>query len=107
MMTDVKHRLPLAALIIFTYACNLFDFLYTVYVLSYVSNAKEGNPVIGLLLDHPALLILYKFLILPLALCYLYYSRRKRMAVVGICLCALCFGVTVLYQILMIPNWVI
>lgn len=105
-MFNKKAERPfLIFLVIFIFACNLFDLCYTVYALEVTTNTREANPLIGFLLQHPPLLIIYKFIILPLAIGYLYHSREKPVAVFGICLCAFCFGGVVLYQILMIPHW--
>ncbi|BDF72027.1 hypothetical protein CE91St41_30080 [Oscillospiraceae bacterium] len=104
-MVKKNHYPSLILLIVFTYICNLFDLWYTSFVLKYVSNASEGNPFIEFLFRYPALLILYKFAVIPVALGYLYYSRKKPIAVFGLFLCAVCFGGVVFYQIMMIPHW--
>ena len=100
-----RHRPFLILLAVFTYLCNLFDLWYTLYVLDYVSNAREINPFMARLLERPILAVLYKYAGLPLALYFLYRNRDKPIARMGIWLCALCFGGTVVYQLLCIPKW--
>ena len=92
-------------LLIFTYLCSLFDLWYTLYAVEYIGAAREVNPVFALLLQNPLLAVLYKYAVLPLALYLLYRFRRFGVARFGIYLCALCFGLTVAYQLLMIPRW--
>ena len=100
-----RHRPLLILLAVFTYICNLFELWYTLYVLDHVPNAREINPVMVRLLEQPILAVLYKYAGLPLALYILYRNRDKAVARLGIWLCALCFGGTVVYQLLSIPKW--
>lgn len=104
-MNHQKHAPFLIFLAVFTYLCNLFDLWYTIYVLDFVSNAREVNPVMARMLENPMVAVIYKYAVLPLALYFLYRLRRYRVARLGIYLCALCFGGTVVYQLLMIPRW--
>ena len=68
---------------------------------------QEINPFVNYLLgEHTLLVVLYKYAVLPLGLYLLYRFRHKRIAVLGIYLCALCFIGTVVYQLLMMPlHW--
>ena len=90
----------LLLLVFFTYVCSLFDLWYTMYALDFVEGARELNPVFALLMRRPLAAVVYKYAVLPLALYLLYRNRDKRIAVWGIYLCALCFGITVLRQLL-------
>lgn len=97
-----KKQSPfLLLLVFFTYICNLFDFWYTLYALEHVEGARELNPAYALLMQHPLLAVVYKYAVLPLALYLLYRNRGSRIAVWGIYLCALCFGLTAVRQLLM------
>lgn len=104
-MRGNKQSPFLLLLIIFTYLCSLFDLWYTMYALDFVDGARELNPAFAFLLQWPLLAVLYKYAVLPLALYLLYRSRSSRLAVWGIYLCALCFGGTVLRQLLMLYGY--
>lgn len=106
-MKEKKHSPFLIFLAITTYLCNLFDLWYTLYALDFVSAAREVNPVVRWMLgEHPLLVVLYKYALVPLGLYLLYRFRRYRAAVLGIYLCAACFIGTVAYQLLMMPlHW--
>ena len=106
-MKEKKHSPFLIFLAITTYLCNLFDLWYTLYALDFVSAAREVNPVVRwMLVEHPLLVVLYKYALVPLGLYLLYRFRRYRAAVLGIYLCAACFIGTVAYQLLMMPlHW--
>lgn len=101
-----KQNPFLIFLVVFTYLCNLFDLWYTIYVLDFVSNAQEVNPFMVLMLEHPMVAVIYKYAVLPLGLYILYRLRRYRAARLGIYLCALCFGGTVVYQMLSVAKWI-
>ena len=100
-MKHPKQSAFLLLLIVFTYLCSLFDLWYTLYALDFVAGARELNPFFALLLDRPLLAVIYKYAVLPLGLYLLYRLRAHRAAVWGIYLCALCFGGTVVRQLLM------
>lgn len=101
-MRGRKQSPFLLLLAVFTYLCNLFDLWYTMYALDFVDGAREMNPVFECLMRRPLLAVVYKYALLPLALYILYRSRAHRVAVWGIYVCALCFGLTVLRQLLML-----
>ena len=107
LMKHGRHDPFLIFLLITTYLCNLFDLWYTLYALDFVGTAREVNPVARFLLEeHPLLMVLYKYALVPLGLYLLYRFRRKRVAVLGIYLCAACFIGTVVYQLWMMPlHW--
>lgn len=104
-MQKRKQSPFLILLILFTYVCNLFDLWYTMYALDFIPNAYERNPFVRYLIQWPLLVVLYKYAVLPLALYLLYRNRHHRVAVLGIYLCALCFGGTVVQQLLTIQSW--
>ena len=99
------HSFFLIFLCLITYLCNLFDLWFTLYVLTFVPNAREVNPFVLRLLEWPLLLVLYKYILPALGLGFMYRNRDKRLARVGIYLCAACFLATVVYQMLSIPRW--
>lgn len=100
-----KHSPFLIFLAVFTYLCNLFDLWYTIYVLDFVPNAREVNPTMVVMLEHPLVAVIYKYAVLPLGLYLLYRFRRYRAARLGIYLCTLVFGVTVVRQLLSVGRW--
>ena len=100
-----KHSPLLLFFILATYLCNLFDLWYTLYALDFIPTAYEKNPAMQVLLRWPLLVVLYKYALLPLGLYLLYRNRHRRVAVWGIYLCTLCFGVTVLDQLLTMNSW--
>ena len=105
-MRGSKHTPFLIFLIVVTYLCNIFDLWYTLFALDFVGTAREINPFVNYLLgEHPLLVVLYKYAVLPLGLCLLYHFRSRKAAVFGIYLCALCFVATVVYQLLMMPRY--
>ncbi len=106
-MDRKKHDPFLIFLLVVTYLCNIFDLWYTLIALDFVRTAQEINPFVNYLLgEHTLLVVLYKYAVLPLGLYLLYRFRHKRIAVLGIYLCALCFIGTVVYQLLMMPlHW--
>ncbi len=95
----------LIVLLVFTYLCSLFDLWYPLYATDFIPAAQEVNPFFALLLRYPLAAVLYKCAVLPLGLYLLYWCRRYRAAVIGICVCAAFFLFTVVYQLLMIPIW--
>ena len=100
-----KKQAPLLLFfVLITYLCNLFDLWYTLYALDFVPGAYEKNPAMGYLLQRPWLAVIYKYALLPLGLYLLYRNRQHRIAVWGIYFCTLCFGATVLGQLLTI-RW--
>lgn len=104
-MERKKHAPLLIFLCVATYLCNLFDLHYTVHALEYIPGAYEKNPAMRWIMQWPELVVVYKFSLLPLGLYLLYRNRHHRLAVWGIYLCALCFGATVLGQLLLMRSW--
>lgn len=104
-MKGKKQSPFLLLLILFTYLCSLFDLWYTMYALDFVEGAWEMNPVFALMMRRPLLAVVYKYAVLPLALYLLYRNRSSRLAVRGIYFCAICFGGTVLRQLLMLHGY--
>lgn len=100
MKKQTQSPFLLLLLVFFTYVCNLFDLWYTMYALDFVEGAWEMNPVFALLMRRPLLAVIYKYAVLPLALYLLYRNRSSRIAVWGIYLCAFCFGITAVRQLL-------
>lgn len=99
--TDWQRHSPfLILLAVFTYLCNLFDLWYTIYTLDFVPSAREVNPAMAVMLEHPMVAVIYKYAVLPLGLYMLYRLRRYRAARLGIYVCALVFGGTVVRQLL-------
>ena len=100
-----SHSPVLLASLSVTHLCSLFDLGFTLYALKHVPHAFEINPFFRLMLRFPAILYLYKLLLLPLLLLALYRARELRLARFGIWLCFAVFAMNTAYQLWSICLW--
>ena len=103
--TMKKHSPFLAALLLITYGCNLFDLWYTLHALEFVPGATELNPLFRMALEHPQFLVIYKHALFPLGLYILYRCRGRAVARVGVYLVTALFVCNTAHQLLMLPRW--
>ncbi len=95
------RALPLAALCVFTYLCNLFDYAYTLYGLRHWAGLREENPVFAALLRTPALAAAFKLVGVGGFLWLLYRMRAYRSARLGIVCVAAAYAAVVVYELLL------